>query len=384
MWAEMVHRAGVGPAPCPISKLTTDVLIEKICELTSSTIKEAAAALAVKMDTEDGVMNALQHFWSALPRDSMMCSVGLIMGKSLLAKYQIKGGIPISAEVASVLVDTSDDHHDNGEYRLVGSILPHLVKSMMGLFTSLLTQRDWLRPHATATHALRNRGGYDTFLHGLVATILEFFELLWRCFFQFFHVPDKFARKHGLVGCIFGILVSPLYFWYASRKLIVNQIDRLGVTVANGILGKQWLYFIDRSAISQVYRDMSTLPETRSLVSDKSVRFIREAYQTAINARNMFDACKPQFMDGHWHYREVQIKELASRLIDNGCKLKLSEEEFTTLVERLNWETMRMDSLSYNRFCLFIGEAVHGRFYVADEATSTKDLFTEAVSCYLN
>jgi hypothetical protein len=391
MWGEMVHRAGVGPAPCPICKLTTDVLIEKFRELTSSTIKEAAAVLSVKMDADDGVVNALQHFWSALPRDSMMCSIGLVMGKSLLAKYRIKVGrgdsalmsllfaelssIPISAEVASVLVGTSDD------FRVDGARTHNLRRSMISRFETFLGDR--LRTHPTTTYALRNRGGYDNFFDGYAAVALEFFEHLWRCFYQLFHVPDKFARKHGLVGCIFGMLASPLYFCYAVLKLIVNHIDRLGVTVANGIFGKQWLYFIDRSAVSQVYRDVSTLSETRNHVSARSAQLIREARQITIDARIMFDACKPLFINGCWHYREVQIKDLASRLTNSrGSNLRLSEKEFKTLDKRLNWATTRMDSMSYNRFCLFIGEAVQVRFHSAHARTCLKDSLTEAASCY--
>lgn len=114
-WGEMVSRAGVGPKPCPISNLTTDLLVQKLGELTSPKIKEAAVSLSKKMNREDGVMAALEHFWHALPVDSMVCSIGLIMGKSLLAKYRISPGknayqrsrstfITVSQEVASVLV----------------------------------------------------------------------------------------------------------------------------------------------------------------------------------------------------------------------------------------------------------------------------------------
>jgi hypothetical protein len=360
MWGEMVHRRGVGPSPCPISKLTKDVLIEKLRELTSSKIREAAESLAVKMDSEDGVIDALQHFWSALPRDSMMCSLGLIMGKSLLAKYEMDG-ILVSAEVASVLIGTSSDFIDRSKI--------------------LLLRKGRLRPHATATHALRNRGAYDTLFQGSAAVILEFFEQLFRTLYQFYHVPDRFARSHGLLGCIFGIVVSPLYFFKGIWKLVFNHVDRLGVTVANGIFDKQWLYFINRSAISHVHRDVSTLSETRSLVSDESVKVIKQARKIAINARSMFVACKPKFMNGHWHYREVKTDELVSRLMGNACNLSLSEKELQILVERLSWAKIRMDKMSYNRFCLFIGEAVHGRFYLK---ASTRDPFTEAVSCYLN
>ena len=115
----------------------------------------------------------------------------------------------------------------------------------------------------------------------------------------------------------------------------------------------------------------------------RSAQLIREARQITIDARIMFDACKPLFINGCWHYREVQIKDLASRLTNSrGSNLRLSEKEFKTLDKRLNWATTRMDSMSYNRFCLFIGEAVQVRFHSAHARTCLKDSLTEAASCY--
>ena len=168
MWGEFVNRAGVGPKPCPVTKLTTEILIEKLRELTSPTIKEAAVILSGQMNEEDGVLCALTHFWSELPRDSMMCSVSLIMGKSLLAKYRI-GSIPISHEVAAVIVGSQDSENKNNVRSVVGSVVKQV---------SLETTRrnEKLKPYGTTTYALRHRGGYDTFWRGMVTTLLEMFE----------------------------------------------------------------------------------------------------------------------------------------------------------------------------------------------------------------
>ena len=303
MWGEMVHRAGVGPEPCPISKLTTDVLIQKLSELTSTTIKEAAIALSVKMDNDDGVVNALDHFWSALPRDSMMCSISLIMGKSLLAKFRTNSGIPISSEVASVLSGANDDYRIQGAYTLLGLIplygLDYVLKSTKCLSSlrprlhKMLPRRDDLRTNATALHALRSRGGYTSFFQECIAIILEFLELLLKSIYQIYHVPDKYARSHGYIGFIYGTLVSPVSFCYAILRTLFRFIDRVGVAVANGVFGKQWLYFINSSAIYKVARDVSTLSQTRDLVSDESVEYVKEAHEIANNARNIYLRCKP-------------------------------------------------------------------------------------------
>jgi hypothetical protein len=210
-------------------------------------------------------------------------------------------------------------------------------------------------------------------------------ELLWWFFkilFLLFRVPDKFARKYGAFGCIYGLVVWPFYFVYAVFMMFIVFIDRQGVLIANECFGKQWLYFIDTSAVAKVYRDMSTLSSGLS-VSDVYVKYIREARLFAIEARDMFDDCSPSFPKEHWHWREVDIEKLVSTVNATG-ESKFSEEELRTLRNRLNWAKTRMKSLSFNRFCLFIGEAVKGRFkhgLVLD--VSKHCSIDEAVNCYL-
>jgi len=387
MWGEMCFRAGVGPAPCPVTQLSTEILIEKLRELSDPSIKEAASKLAIAMEEEDGVLGALDHFWSALPRDSMMCSVGLIMGKSLLAKYRIKNSIPVSHEVASVIANWNrktlripiNNAVQHDARKLAGSVGRQVVQETT-------RRNDKLVPHGTTTYALRHRGGYDSICHGLTTASLEFWEWLFRSIFQFYRVPDKFARKHGLFGCIFGLLASPLYFAFSLVMTIVTIVDRLGVTVANGVFGMQWLYFIDRRANATVYMDRvdtSTLSATGTLISNESIRCVTEARQIAIECRQIFNMCKPGYVSDHWNFREVDIELLSAKVInDNGkSKLELSEVEFKTLEKRLDWAKLRMKHLSYNRFCLYVGEAVHGRFYTSE--TSNPDRISEAASCYL-
>lgn len=177
----MVSRAGVGPKPCPITKMTTEMLIEKLRELTSQTIKETAVALSHQMNEEDGVMSALEHFWFALPMDSMICTIGLIMGKSLLAKYRMQPGlsmfvrsltyITVSQEVASVLAAPRDGK--------AGRALRKLI------------ERDWLIPYGSTTYALRQRGGSDNLVIALLTSLGEFFWWAFYSLLQIYRVPDR-------------------------------------------------------------------------------------------------------------------------------------------------------------------------------------------------
>jgi hypothetical protein len=170
--------------------------------------------------------------------------------------------------------------------------------------------------------------------------------------------------------------VVPFYFLYA----FVVLIDRIGVSIANNAFGCQWLYFIDRSTIAKVYRDMSDLKSDQN-VSDVYVHYIRDARQYAIDARDVFDSCGPSFPSEHWHWREVDIEKLISKVESNGTS-KLSAEEFKTLVERLKWAKTHMKSISFNRFCLYIGEALRGRF-VHKKEDDMRCTITNAVDCYL-
>jgi hypothetical protein len=115
-------------------------------------------------------------------------------------------------------------------------------------------------------------------------------------------------------------------------------------------------------------------------VSDVYVNFIRDARQYAIDARDMFDSCGPSFPPEHWHWREVDMEKLITKVESGGSKL--TPEELKTLVERMNWAKTRMKSISFNRFCLYIGEALRGRFG-HEKDTSKMCSITNAVDCYL-
>lgn len=87
----MVYRAGVGPSPCPVTKLTAEILAEKLRDLQKDSLKQNAVELSQKMATEDGVQGGLKHFLNSLPRDSMLCDVSLLMGEAKLARSAFTG-----------------------------------------------------------------------------------------------------------------------------------------------------------------------------------------------------------------------------------------------------------------------------------------------------
>ncbi|KAL7552794.1 hypothetical protein ACHAWF_016048 [Thalassiosira exigua] len=387
MWGEFVHRAGVGPKPTPVTYLTTDILIEKFESLTSKEMLEKAVALSEKMNAEDGVGNALDHFWSALPRDSMMCSVGLIMGKSLLAKYRMKGfrlDILVSQEVASVLTDNKKMMHRVNAIKIpFTDDYRSAVRSIMGKVDE---REEKFVPHGTTTYALRHRGGYDDVVSGLYTSILELFEWIFRTLVSFVIPSDRLARKYGLLGAIVGLILGPIYFFYSAYRTLVVFFDRLGVTIANSLFSMGWLYLFDKDARAKVYRDVESLSMTGNKFSESNIMNVIEAHRIAAHASIIFQRCHPKFHHDHWHWQEANLQKLASRVVefeDRVMKTELlSAEEFQTLMRRLNWAKTQRESISYSRFCLYIGEAVQGRF-PRDAKSSSTDLISDAADCYL-
>lgn len=115
----------------------------------------------------------------------MMCSIGLIMGKSMLAKYSILGKkIPISQEVASVISNSK--------------IEKPLIRED-GFLDILRKERNNLMiiPYGTTTYALRQRGGYGSLWDGSVSVLLETLYHLFNTLCQVFLVPDRFSRNYG-------------------------------------------------------------------------------------------------------------------------------------------------------------------------------------------
>lgn len=383
MWGEVVRRAGVGPKPCPVNDLTVDILVEKLNTLTNAEMKESAIALAAKMNAEGGVMSALEHFWFSLPRDSMMCSVGLIMGKSLLAKYTTMNGIPISSEVASVFSGKDREAFLRSNAKQHPAVELENDARRIGRYFAMEAVNEQLQPYGPSTYALRNRVGYDHFLSGLFASSLEFWERFFKCIFQIYEVPDKYARAYGIFGALVGIFLIPFYLVWNIYRLLMVSIDRAGVTIARAC-GKNWLYFVDSSARAHVYHDVASISKSDVVkISNHNLGNIRGARVIADGARSLYKDCRPCFPDDHWNWREVPTAELMRR-VKNTAKRKmvLTEREHERLVSRLQWASEVYATVSFNRFCLYVGEAVHLRF--PDAPRPSRDVISEAMNVYLN
>jgi hypothetical protein len=99
-WAEMVFRAGAGPPGCPIAQLTAEKLTESFRTLKAPQTRQNVAELAVKMNSENGVLNGISSFFRNLPLPNMLCMVSQIQGVSALANVRCKVcGLHLSSTV---------------------------------------------------------------------------------------------------------------------------------------------------------------------------------------------------------------------------------------------------------------------------------------------
>ncbi|CAB9509549.1 Sterol 3-beta-glucosyltransferase [Seminavis robusta] len=341
MWARMVHQAGVGPEPCPIQNLTADILAEKFLELTSAETTQEAQHLAKKMIEEDGVEGGLQHFLDGLQRDNLCCDVNLVMGEAELACYRIRSQeVKIGREVGALLVRP-----------VLGRSLSHLCRWLPVCCCGVALER-----YSRQTYSLPK-----TFLRGCVSGCTGCFAYV--CFSPWYILTKsyKYAKSHGALGFLFGVLVSPFYvIWAVLYGIFVVFVDRALVGLLNGCCGRKVHYVLDPAARSRPFSPPCSIAEELQDLeapSDERLEAVNEALEIVRSANRVFRNCNPGFRDDHWNWKVVA----ASKLRSKTSKLKsLTAEEQSSLSRLLEFEGHQ--EISFSRFCLVIGEAIKPRF----------------------
>ncbi|KAG8463338.1 hypothetical protein KFE25_004849 [Diacronema lutheri] len=205
-WGEMVLRANVGPAPCPISQLTAELLADKLRARTSAEIIAAAAALAERVAAEDGVGTAVAHFEKWLPRQNLCCDASLLLAPP--------GSWAAAATAAAARVtDGTEPSSDGSEYDVLrtggetrlaryelsdwwGGARLKVSAEVAAIFAS--------PPLMEALGTTLERLGAS---HALLLAIVDVAI-----------VPDSCARRNGAVGFVIG-LVCAMPLSVASRPI---------------------------------------------------------------------------------------------------------------------------------------------------------------------
>ena len=188
MWSEMVFRRNVGPKPCPVKHLTVDKLTEGLKELAREDIKKNAEALRDEMLQENGVEGGLKHFMDALPVDNMFCDINMLLGKVVRARFRVvRQKLKVSAEVAAATEIT--------------------IQSRSSAFYLFRNRQLRVEPLAVFEEDIASNivNFWDGVRHGIIGL---FFNIIGAALMPC-TVPDKWARSHGLLGCIFGTILFP-------------------------------------------------------------------------------------------------------------------------------------------------------------------------------
>lgn len=120
----MVAKAGAGPSPIPHSQLTVENLSQAIRYCLSEEASQAAMAISVKMEREEGVRAAVQSFHRQLPLDRMRCD--LVPNEPAVWQYdKSKQPIKLSKIAAEMLI--SEKLIESKHLKLY--VTPHFYRS---------------------------------------------------------------------------------------------------------------------------------------------------------------------------------------------------------------------------------------------------------------
>eukprot|EP00669_Euglena_mutabilis_P006638 TRINITY_DN2177_c0_g1_i1.p1 TRINITY_DN2177_c0_g1~~TRINITY_DN2177_c0_g1_i1.p1 ORF type:complete len:569 (-),score=36.91 TRINITY_DN2177_c0_g1_i1:147-1853(-) len=125
-WGAMIERAGLGPSPCPVDRLTPSVLAEKFKSLVDPVVVERARQMAQSFAKEDGVRDAAAVFYRHLPRSTMTCAVCVARGFPMprIARWRVRN-LPLCAACKMVVAaKDSKASFSRAVYRVWGPVGP--------------------------------------------------------------------------------------------------------------------------------------------------------------------------------------------------------------------------------------------------------------------
>lgn len=220
-WGAAVHRAGVGPEPCPVAQLTAEGLARRFRALADEAVVAHAAALGASIRREDGLAGCLAHFEKWLPRQNMLCDASLLLNpperriaRFKAANWRGANRLKISAEVTAVL--RSD-------------------RLMTELGTGV--ERAALHIRIVGRHQPRRWGIVrpSSLLSGVFAGLIGALVQLCSVVHDLFAVPHRFAHSHGLPGCVFGCaLALPFALLLRPIRALLVLADRVAMGLYNG------------------------------------------------------------------------------------------------------------------------------------------------------
>jgi len=357
MWGEMVHRAGVGPEPCPVGRLTVEILSENLQHLHDTQVQSRIQKLAKLMNDEDGIQGGLSHFLENFPKHSLYCDVGILMGEYNLAKYTIRRSeVKLSTAAASIIHEDEEKHKNY-------------------FFSFFLPAGGSLIRNRIANYAV---GNVHTILEGIRAGCfgLFFITLLSPC--QLFLRPDKGARKSGAIGCLAGLMLAPFYIMWSFLMAEIYFIDRVCTGCHNQLRKSRKLNVIRFARGRQLFvRNRKQIHvEVKAFRAEGMSKLrhyqIEHILKMARKASDVFKSCHPIYPAEHFHYKVVPTDELQARLVYiDGYFL----EENTVRKVKAALSRYKPKSISFSQFCMIIhGETKESQAKTWFDLTSSRSV----------
>jgi len=335
MWGFFVEMAGVGPKASPVTKLTAEILAEKLEALAGPDLRLKALELGEAMSLEDGIDGGLEHFMEHLPRDNMLCDISLMLGENRLARYELIGtglwynGIKVSTEVAALLESESGiNWHSLWKWCPTWSKLNERYWYTAGMRRHPVTVYN-VSGHINAVHHGCFAGFWALIVGGLSAIM------------ELFYTSDRFARSAGAFGCIFGLVVAVFFMCLGAIKAVIAFFDRIALGISNGLFGTDYDYILDPSWKARVHVTPVIEAEKDTFIKEgipkARKKVLTKALELVVAAREVFEYAQPTYPMKHRHFVVVSLPDLISKLMTNSlaAKLMLTEMEVLTVIDRL-------------------------------------------------
>lgn len=194
--------------------------------------------------------------------------------------------------------------------------------------------------HAITSYDLA--GHIHSFHHGVFAALWGFVFGIIGSPFQLFFVSDKWARKAGSFGCLFGLVLSLLYFVKDILVAVLVFLDRVIIGITNGCFGKDFDYVLDPSWKASVHQTPLIASEMEAFLTQGIPKARRAellmALDMVVGARKVFENAGPVLPKDHRHFVVVKLPDLLNVIgtPDTKTKLRLSDADVEVVKGRLN------------------------------------------------
>lgn len=322
MWGNFVEKAGVGPKPCPASKLTTDRLVGAFRQLTNEEFSHRATLLASRMNAENGIEDGLGHFLDSLPRSEMLCDVSTLLGESALARYELIGtnsrDIIVCPEVLAVLKMNRTFRWTN----IFASCTSSEIRAKRRVYAVSYCEHTFVNYHLA--------GRVETFYQGLVSAVIGLSAWSIGSVRHIYLQPRNCYRMMGICGVVPGLLlVSFCVLWDVLMGLVVF-IDRFMLGILNGLFCAKLDYVVDW----QRYRRRNTRRDARRQLVDFMNSGIQEprrheilkAMDIVAEASRLFRRCQAMKRSPRSRVSAF-LPALRKCLSSEDCPLQLSSRQ---------------------------------------------------------